>query len=481
MQGVVAVVDKVLQVARMSPRFTSAIPPRVLHNIDDAKDCIGLHAQHSSSAEFLTYNPPDSTLRNGASHVKISRVDESPGRMPHDAARALFHSLHTSTDIAMHTTLVRNLLAAGLVVAFASSAAAASLAMVTEDHLTTPASQAVMDPPLVNWVAPQFFQAPQGAFSSDGSFGPNMSLNASPGMSTKAARTLATFIPVTPCRLVDTRGLFNPVFGGPAFAAGEHRDYLAAGNCGIPAGSNRVIGVSLAVTTLPTPASGDVEVIASDLPLGNTVLMVIQAGLWNSADTVSGVNSAGSFQIQVRSTPANLAIDVNGYYAQTDSANTTDFFSILGNFNSDGGLLDVEENGTIGAAIRAVGGGGTDVRLAQGTNAINIVSGGVRAAGAGVNTDTFAFIHQTAAGNICTDAHFTRIENAQTFSATANLSGLLLFAQQVGNVVTKPVSVVYQTGTTCAGGSASGNGWFLHNDATTFGAGESYNIMVITN
>ena len=85
--------------------------------------------------------------------------------------------------------------------------------------------------------------------------------------------------------------------------------------------------------------------------------------------------------------------------------------------------------------------GGTDVRLAQGTNAIDIASGGVRARGAGINTDTFAFIHQTAAANICADAHFTRIENPQTFSATANLSGLLLFAQQVGNVATKPVSV----------------------------------------
>ena len=135
----------------------------------------------------------------------------------------------------MHNTLVRNLSAAGLVVAFASSAAAAPLAMVTEDHSI--AARAAMDPPLVNWVAPQFFQAPNGAFSSDGSFGANMGMNAGPSASTKAARTLATFIPVAPCRLVDTRGAFNPVFGGPAFVANEHRDYQAAGNCGIPAGS----------------------------------------------------------------------------------------------------------------------------------------------------------------------------------------------------------------------------------------------------
>jgi hypothetical protein len=185
----------------------------------------------------------------------------------------------------------------------------------------------------------------------------------------------------------------------------------------------------------------------------------------------------------VRQIPSTqLAIDVNGYYAQMDASNTSDFFSILGNFNSDGGLLDVEENGSIGAAIRGVSAGGADVRLAQGSNAIDIVSGGIRARGAGVNSATFAFIHQASASNICTDAHYSRVENPQTFDSSgtpANLSGLILFAQQVGTATTRPVSVVYQSGTTCAGGSATGNGWFLYNSATTFLAGERCNIMVI--
>jgi hypothetical protein len=378
----------------------------------------------------------------------------------------------------MPTLQFRRLLPACIAFAFAASATAAGMAPVVEQRLDSASQSAMMLPPLENWAAPQFFNAPVGAISSDGSFGIKAD-----GM-TKAARTLGTFIPILPCRLVDTRGLHSPVFAGGPFTNGEVRVYQAAGNCGIPAGSNRLLGVSIAVTTLPTTTSGDIEVIANGLTLGSTALMTMQLGLWNSATTVTGVDANGNFQVQVRylqPTNTQLAIDVNGYYAQMDPANTTDFFSILGNFNTDGGLLNVDETGSIGAAIRAVGGGGTDVRLAQGANAIDVAQGGLRVRGAGVNSDTLAFIHQTSAANICTDAHFTRIENPQTFSAAAaNLSSLLLFAQRRGGTTAKPVSVVYQTGTTCAGGSAAGNGWFLFNDAAVFASGETYNIMVIT-
>lgn len=374
----------------------------------------------------------------------------------------------------MMTSTLRRLLPGCFTFAFAASAMAAGLAPSMEQRLDAVSQSGMVNPPLENWAAPQFFNAPNGAFSSDGSFGIKA------GADLKAARTLSTFIPVAPCRLVDTRGAFNPVYGGPAFTANEIRNYVAVGHCGIPAGANRVQAVSVAVTTLPTPASGDVEVIATGATLGGTVLMVMQAGLWNSATTATGVDASGSFQVQIRSTAANMALDVNGYYAQMDPSNTTDFFSIVGNYNLDGGLLDITEQGVVGGALRAVGGGGADVRLAQGANAIDVAAGGLRVRGAGVNSSTLAFIHQTGATNICADAHLTRIENTQTFSATANLSGLLLFVQQRGGATTKPVAAVYQTGTTCAGGSASGNGWFLFNNATTFGDGETYNIMVIT-
>jgi hypothetical protein len=381
-----------------------------------------------------------------------------------------------SIETTMTNHIARILSRIATLTAIASACAIAAPTANVEDRVAPGSAMDSMDnfPPLENWTAPQFFNAPNGIYTS----------MAPLQTSTKAARTLATFIPLPACRLVDTRNKFNPVYAGGPFAADEVRVYSAAGNCGIPAGSNRIVGVSVAVTTLPTTASGDIEVIRNGATLGGTVLMVIQAGQWNSATTVTGVDSSGNFQVQVRQIPSTqLAIDVNGYYAQMDPSNTSDFFSILGNYDSDGGLLNVEENGFIGAAIRGVSAGGADVRLAQGSNAIDIVNGGIRARGAGVNTGTFAFIHQASAANICTDAHFSRVENAQTFDSSgtpANLSGLLLFAQQVGSATTtRPISVVYQAGTTCATGSASGNGWFLYNGATTFSSGERFNVMVI--
>src|SRR3982751_6804843 len=65
-------------------------------------------------------------------------------------------------------------------------------------------------PPGSNWAARQFINIPLGASSSDGSFGKEITK----GQGNGSARTLATFIPVPPCRLVDTRGLFNPVYTG---------------------------------------------------------------------------------------------------------------------------------------------------------------------------------------------------------------------------------------------------------------------------
>lgn len=385
----------------------------------------------------------------------------------------------------MSTPLFRRLSLALLSTAFATSALAVG---VTPDesvrgNVAAATAPVVMNPPLVNWTAPQFFNPPRGAFSSDGTFGVK-------GVMTKAgiARTLSTFIPVTPCRLVDTRNLFNPSYISPGpFGYREFRVYGAAGRCGIPAGNNRIQAVSVAVTTLPTAYSGDVEVIGAGQSLGGTVLMVIQAGLWNSATTATPVDSSGNFQVQVRlddashSSPTDLAIDVNGYYAILDAANPSDYFSIFGNYTQDGGLLNVTETGSLGAAISAVASLGTEIHLAQGGNAIDIVSGGIRVRGAGptANANTPVFIHRVNAGaapsgNICTDTRLTRLENPQTLLTP----GLLIFAQQVGGAAVKPISVKYLTGGTCAPGSPSTDGWYLYTDAA-FADGDTYNIMII--
>jgi hypothetical protein len=131
------------------------------------------------------------------------------------------------------------------------------------------------------------------------------------------------------------------------------------------------------------------------------------------------------------------------------------------------------------------------VRLAENTSAIDVVKGEVHATGAGIGTNTFAFLHQTTGGvtgNICDgtsglDSHYTRLGTAtQAFDALApfaDLSGLMLFVQQRGPGVTKPVQTIYAAGLHCVSGDAAGNGWYLFNNSTAFVAGENYAVMVI--
>jgi hypothetical protein len=347
-----------------------------------------------------------------------------------------------------------------------------------------------MMPPLVNWSAPQFFNPPHGVFTSDASFGKPLA---------KVARTVATFIPIAPCRLVDTRGAFNPAIASPGpFTVStptESRSYQATGNCGIPTAPGSVSAVSVAVTTLPTSLAGDVEVIPANAIPGKTVLMVMAASEWNSGTTVTPLDSTGKFQVVVRYStpnPTDMAIDVNGYYMALDPSHAGDYFSIIGDAATAGkGLLDVVQTGPTGAAIRGTGGSGSDVRLAENTSAIDVVKGEVHATGAGIGTNTFAFLHQTTGGvtgNICDgtsglDSHYTRLGTAtQAFDALApfaDLSGLMLFVQQRGPGVTKPVQTIYAAGLHCVSGDAAGNGWYLFNNSTAFVAGENYAVMVI--
>jgi hypothetical protein len=368
-----------------------------------------------------------------------------------------------------------------------ASAAGSTPLAVRAEQPTPSASTQAAPIPLVNWSAPAYFNPPHGVFTSF----PSLT-----GAATKGARTLATFIPVPPCRLVDTRGLFNPVFvGGPFNAtvptqASETRLYVAKGNCGIPNVAG-IEAVSVAVTTIPTPKAGDVEVIAGNSAPGGTVLMVMAANEWNSGTTVTPLDSSGQFLVQTRyagataPNPTHMAIDVNGYYTAMDPSNTNDYLSIIGNTGvPNRGLLDVVETGTIGAAVRATG-PSADVRLGLDTSAVDIVSGNLRIEGANtVGGSGAVFVHQAAAANICDgttvglDAHYTRLTSSQVSSASADLSGLVLFVQQRSGAPF-PVTTVYFPGTRCRAADPSPtNGWYLYGGAATFTT-ETFGVMVV--
>ncbi len=372
--------------------------------------------------------------------------------------------------------------------ALASNAAFGAGALASnEDHAVPQGAEAVhaYDIPLVDWSVPQFLGGSPGVVNSMGTMGVTAKAPVE-----KLDLGMSVFTAITPCRLVDTRGAFSPVYAGGPFAINEIRTYQAAGNCGLPVGSNRIKAISIAITTLPASASGDVETVPHGSPLGNTVDMVAQANQWNSVSKIVRVDSSGSFDMQIRSFSDNVAIDINGYYADVSQTNN-DFYSIRGKYAVDGGLFYSENSSAVGAAVRAFNSdpalntdsaGAGDVRLAQGHNAIDIAGGQIRVR-AGVGIAPPAFIHQVAAANLCTDTHYALLDEANV-SPPNSQANQMLFVQEAAHSgsadlsAPKNIRTVFLSSFSCDGSTTLTNSWYLFTD-TAFASGQTYNVLLI--
>ena len=117
------------------------------------------------------------------------------------------------------------------------------------------------------------------------------------------------FVPITPCRAVDTRGTPG-AFGGPELAAGSvHTFNLPSGQCNIPA---TALAYSLNITVVPAGRLGYLTI----WPAGQTQPVVstlnsdgrVKA---NAAIVEAGTNGGVSVFV---TNSTQLVIDVNGYF-----------------------------------------------------------------------------------------------------------------------------------------------------------------------
>jgi hypothetical protein len=132
------------------------------------------------------------------------------------------------------------------------------------------------------------------------------------------------YTPVTPCRLVETRGTFAAVYqGGGPFAGGEIRNYTLQGGNGVcltqlPGGLNPS-AVQLQVFGIPvsSAASGDIEILPQGSSFGSTATEVYVGNVaFNTVSTTAKINLANNqIGVQVRGGGAHLAMDVVGYFA----------------------------------------------------------------------------------------------------------------------------------------------------------------------
>jgi hypothetical protein len=131
------------------------------------------------------------------------------------------------------------------------------------------------------------------------------------------------FVPVTPCRIADTRNPNGP-HGGPILASGSTRDFnIPASACGIPANA---AAYSLNMTVVPAGVLGYLTVwpTGQPQPLVSTLNSDGRVKA-NAAIVPAGVNGA----IRVYSSDnTQLVIDINGYFVPTSVAQGLAFYPV---------------------------------------------------------------------------------------------------------------------------------------------------------
>ncbi|MES1240668.1 MAG: matrixin family metalloprotease [Acidobacteriota bacterium] len=119
-----------------------------------------------------------------------------------------------------------------------------------------------------------------------------------------------------PCRLLDTRNPSGP-FGGPALSDSVPRTWAVAGQCGIPASAQALVGN---VTIIAPASAGVLKVYASGAGTPETVVSYPNAGRTLANNAVLGLSLDPSRTLEATaildnpSATLNIVIDVSGYF-----------------------------------------------------------------------------------------------------------------------------------------------------------------------
>ena len=132
------------------------------------------------------------------------------------------------------------------------------------------------------------------------------------------------FVPVTPCRVADTRSPNGP-FGGPAVAGGGSRDFVIPNSvCGIP---SNAAGYSLNVAVVPRGTLGFLTLWPSgqSQPLVATLNSVDGRVKSNAAIVPAGSNGAVSV---FATDTTDVVLDINGYFVAGSNAAALAFYPV---------------------------------------------------------------------------------------------------------------------------------------------------------
>lgn len=123
------------------------------------------------------------------------------------------------------------------------------------------------------------------------------------------------FVPVAPCRAVDTRPEGRSgAYGPPRLSAGSTRDFnLPLSGCGIPASAR---AYSLNITVVPQGPLGYLTVFPTGQPQGGSSTLNSWNGRVVANAAIVAAGAGGSISIFVTDA-TNVIVDVNGYFTES--------------------------------------------------------------------------------------------------------------------------------------------------------------------
>src|SRR6202142_4072942 len=140
---------------------------------------------------------------------------------------------------------------------------------------------------------------------------------------TGTAAAALRFVPVTPCRVVDTRRA-GGTFGGPTLAARSNRSFpIPSSGCGIPGTAE---AYSLNVTVVPAGLLSYLTLWPAGQPQPNVSTLNSFAGtvVANAAIVPAGTNGAVSVYV---SDESDVILDIDGYFDASGVANSSSFYA----------------------------------------------------------------------------------------------------------------------------------------------------------
>ena len=122
------------------------------------------------------------------------------------------------------------------------------------------------------------------------------------------------YTPLTPCRLIDTRGFGAPIQGG-AFAPNARRAYTPNGLCNLPMTGVASMLISFTTQNLSPNSGGYLAILAPLAPVTASVDVFNLGSEWSASNTAVITGPAAQFDVLVAVANAHVVIDVLGYFA----------------------------------------------------------------------------------------------------------------------------------------------------------------------